>query len=111
MTKLTPAELLAEIERRSVHVYRDGRHYVPLFVPSVGRKTDERAAVLSALRGVEAARVALSKIARVLKTDVREPDLSGDVTEYRIDGNAMYHALNAAREALAAISQEEKVPL
>lgn len=57
---MTNAELLAAIERRAVCVHRDGRHYVPLFVPNRGLsgvgKPNELEIVLSALRGVEAAR-------------------------------------------------------
>lgn len=56
---MTNAELLAEIERRSILVYRDGRHYVPLFV--TGDAKDERRATISVLRGVEAARDVIRK--------------------------------------------------
>lgn len=42
------AERLEEIRKRVPLVFRDGRHYVPLFIPSAGHhQTDERAGLLA----------------------------------------------------------------
>lgn len=43
-------ELIETLERRESHIYRDGRHYVPLWVSGAGFVTDERAALISALK-------------------------------------------------------------
>ena len=64
-TVMTPSELADELERRGTCVYRDGRHYVPLFKQGYGSETDEYGLILSALRAadaVEGAKVALGNV-------------------------------------------------
>jgi hypothetical protein len=43
---------------------------------------------------------ALRKIESALRKDSRQKDICGDDVEYHLDGQTMYYAINAAREAL-----------
>ena len=98
---MTNAELIAQLERRQVLVYRDGRHYVPLFVRRVGTsEADESATVLSALRGVEAAREALIKICE--KNRLRDLAV---LASNPGQNSAVRDIQQIARDALAALSE------
>lgn len=44
---------------------------------------------------------ALKKCRKAFVTDARQKLIVGDETIYQLDGNTVYHALNAARDAIA----------
>ena len=47
---MTVEELASNLETRAVLVFRDGRHYVPLFVPGAGSEINEMELIIKALR-------------------------------------------------------------
>ncbi len=97
--QLTDAELAA--------IKKDATGVAPL-KEIVRRLLRHIEATKPALRACETAREAFVKIKKTLMTDASPPDFSGDVTEYRVSGNAMYHAINAARAALAELEKVRK---
>ena len=49
---------------------------------------------------IERLREALVSLERSLLKDSRQKSIVGDDTEYHLDGNSMYHAINKVRAAL-----------
>ena len=56
----------------------------------------------------ERLREALVSLEAALLKDSRQKSIVGDDTEYHLDGNSMYHAINKVRAALAPEGKETK---
>lgn len=68
---------------------------------SFAEDNDNSALVVRAVNSHDALVEALEKIESALRADRRQKTISGDTVEYHLDGQAMWHAINAARAALA----------
>ena len=65
-----------------------------------------RAELAQARSEIERLREALVSLERSLLKDSRQKSIVGDDTEYHLDGNSMYHAINKVRAALAPEGKE-----
>ena len=69
---------------------------------------DSRAELAKARAENERLRGALVSLEAALLKDSRQKSIVGDDTEYHLDGNSMYHAINKVRAALAPEGKETK---